>query len=100
MLPNSKIFVAGHNGMVGSAIKRTLDSIGLSNIITYDSTTLDLRNQAKTELFFESEKPDYVFLAAGKVGGINANNTYRAEFIHDNIVICWILVFWDFGSHF
>jgi len=87
MQPDSKIFVAGHTGMVGSALCRHLVSRGYSNLIYRSSDSLDLRNQAKTNLFFESEKPDFVFLAAGKVGGINANNTYRAEFIYDNIVI-------------
>ena len=87
MQPDSKIFVAGHTGMVGSALCRRLESRGYSNLIYRSSDSLDLRNQIKTDLFFESEKPDFVFLAAGKVGGINANNTYRAEFIYDNIVI-------------
>lgn len=82
-----KIFVAGHKGMVGSAIVRRLEKEGYSNIITRTSKELDLRDQARTAAFFDSERPDYVFLAAAKVGGIMANNTYRADFIYDNILI-------------
>jgi GDP-L-fucose synthase len=84
---NSKIYVAGHNGMVGSAVCRALIKAGYSNIISRSSKELDLRNQAAVAHFFETEKPDYVFLAAAKVGGIVANNTYRAEFLHDNLCI-------------
>ncbi|MBT6797574.1 MAG: GDP-L-fucose synthase, partial [Candidatus Marinimicrobia bacterium] len=87
MSPNSKIFIAGHNGMVGSAIWRNLESKGYTNLIGRSSKELDLRNQAQVEAFFEKEKPDYVFLAAAKVGGILANDTYRAEFIYDNLQI-------------
>jgi GDP-L-fucose synthase len=84
---NSKIYVAGHNGMVGSAVCRALVKAGYTNIISRSSKELDLRNQASVAHFFETEKPDYVFLAAAKVGGIVANNTYRAEFLHDNLCI-------------
>lgn len=84
---NSKIYIAGHNGMVGSAIKRKLETLGYRNFILRSSKELDLRNQAEVARFFENEKPDYVFLAAAKVGGIIANNTYRAEFLYDNLMI-------------
>jgi len=84
---NSKIYIAGHNGMVGSAIQRKLLSEGFSNIITRSSKELDLKNQQAVADFFASEKPEYVFLAAAKVGGIVANNTYRADFIYENILI-------------
>jgi GDP-L-fucose synthase len=87
MLPDSKIYVAGHNGMVGSAIVRLLKKAGFSNIVTRSSSELDLRNQADVDQFFQSEKPEFVFLAAAKVGGILANDTYRAEFLYDNIMI-------------
>lgn len=81
------IYVAGHRGMVGSAIVRALQARGAKNIITRTSTQLDLRNQAATLEFFQNEKPNYVFLAAAKVGGILANNTYRGEFLYDNLMI-------------
>ncbi len=84
---SSKIYIAGHNGMVGSAIWRNLESKGYTNLIGKSSKELDLRNQAQVEVFFEKEKPEYVFLAAAKVGGILANDTYRAEFIYDNLQI-------------
>jgi GDP-L-fucose synthase len=84
---NAKIFVAGHNGMVGSAIWRALQADGFNNLIGKRSTELDLRNQAAVEAFFEAEKPEYVVLAAAKVGGILANNIYRAEFLYDNLAI-------------
>lgn len=87
MKKDSKIYVAGHNGMVGSAILRALFENGFENIILMNSKELDLRNQAATSEFFANEKPEYVFLAAAKVGGIVANNTYKAEFIYDNIMI-------------
>jgi GDP-L-fucose synthase len=87
MEKSAKIFVAGHRGMVGSAIKRRLEKEGYNNIVVRTSRELDLRDQAAVRTFFESEKPEYVFLAAAKVGGIYANNTYKAEFIHDNLVI-------------
>jgi GDP-L-fucose synthase len=83
----SKIYVAGHRGLVGSAILRKLKEKGYTNLITRTSKELDLRRQAVTEEFFKKEKPEYVFLAAAKVGGILANNTYKAEFIYDNIMI-------------
>ena len=87
MEKNSKIFVAGHRGMVGSAIVRKLKKEGFTNIITRPSFELDLRNQQDVADFFNSEKPEYVFLAAAKVGGILANNTFRAEFLYDNLLI-------------
>src|ERR1044072_5023472 len=82
-----KIYVAGHRGMVGSAIVRRLQQEGFNNIITRTSKELDLRDQQAVTAFFAEEKPDYVFLAAAKVGGIIANNTYRAEFLYENLMI-------------
>lgn len=87
MEKNAKIYVAGHKGMVGSAIVRNLRSKGFTNIVVRSSKELDLRNQADVQAFFNSESPDFVILAAAKVGGILANNTYRAEFIYDNLAI-------------
>lgn len=87
MNKNSKIYIAGHRGMVGSAICRLLESRGFENLITRTSKELDLRNQHAVHDFFGYEKPDYVFLAAAKVGGIHANNTYRAEFLYDNLMM-------------
>jgi GDP-L-fucose synthase len=87
MNKSAKIYVAGHRGMVGSAIVRKLRSEGYDNILSRSSAELDLRNQQAVSDFFAKEKPDYVFLAAAKVGGINANNTYRAEFLYDNLMI-------------
>jgi GDP-L-fucose synthase len=84
---NAKIYIAGHRGMVGSAIHRALEARGYHNIITRKSSELDLRNQAAVESFFRQEKPEYVFLAAAKVGGIHANNVYRADFIYENLMI-------------
>lgn len=84
---HSKIFVAGHRGMVGSAIVANLERKGYTNIIKRTSSELDLRNQKAVADFFEAEKPEYVFLAAAKVGGIVANNTYRADFIYENMMI-------------
>ncbi len=84
---NAKVYVAGHRGMVGSAIVRALENRGYRNLITRTSKQLDLRNQAAVQEFFEKEKPKYVYLAAAKVGGIQANNTYRAEFLYDNLMI-------------
>jgi GDP-L-fucose synthase len=84
---NSKIYVAGHRGMVGSAILRNLEKKGYSHFITRGSAELDLRNQKEVEDFFAKEKPDYVFLAAAKVGGIQANNTFRADFLYENLMI-------------
>ncbi|SFW72371.1 GDP-L-fucose synthase [Chitinophaga sancti] len=82
-----KIYVAGHRGMVGSAIVRRLEKAGFKNIVTRTSSELDLRNQQATATFFEQEQPDYVFLAAAKVGGIVANNTYKGDFIYENLMI-------------
>jgi len=87
MEKNAKIYIAGHRGMVGSAIYRRLQQEGYSNIVTRSSSELDLRDQQQVKHFFETEKPEYVFLAAAKVGGIVANNTYRAEFLFDNLQI-------------
>ena len=87
MQKQDKIYIAGHRGMVGSAIIRRLQHDGFENIITRTSQELDLRNQEAVARFFAEEQPDYVFLAAAKVGGIVANNTFRGEFIYDNIMI-------------
>jgi GDP-L-fucose synthase len=87
MNKGSKIYVAGHNGMVGSAIVRNLKEKGFTNIIGITSKELDLTRQLEVEKYFEEEKPDFVFLAAAKVGGIHANNTYPAEFIYNNLMI-------------
>ncbi len=87
MEKEAKIYIAGHRGMVGSAIWRKLDKEGYKNIVTRVSSELDLRDQVAVAEFFAEEKPDYVFLAAAKVGGIVANNTYRAEFLYDNLQI-------------
>ena len=84
---NNKIFIAGHNGMVGSAIERKLIQEGFKNILTFSSKELDLRDQLSVEEFYKKEKPDFVILAAAKVGGIHANNKYKAEFIYDNLMI-------------
>jgi GDP-L-fucose synthase len=87
MKKESKIYVAGHTGMVGSAIVRKLKESGHTNMVLRSSAELDLRNQLEVQKFFETEKPEYVFLAAAKVGGIMANNTYRADFLYDNLMI-------------
>ena len=87
MEKSAKIYIAGHRGMVGSAIERKLRSQGYHNIMARTSSELDLRNQQAVNAFFDLEKPDYVILAAAKVGGIHANNIYRAEFIYDNLMI-------------
>ena len=84
---NARIFIAGHRGMVGSAILKKLKAKGYTNFILQSSSQLDLRRQSEVEQFIYSEKPEYVFLAAAKVGGIAANNRYKADFIYDNIVI-------------
>lgn len=84
---SAKIYIAGHRGMVGSAIQRNLQNNGFSNFVTRTSSELDLRNQQAVNEFFEKEKPEYVFLAAAKVGGIQANNVYRADFIYENLMI-------------
>jgi len=87
MNKTDKIYIAGHRGMVGSAILRKLQAEGFTNFVLADSRTLDLRNQLEVNEFFRREKPVHVFLAAAKVGGILANNTYRAEFLYDNLMI-------------
>jgi len=88
MIPKeAKIYVAGHRGMVGSALVRRLTQEGFTNLVTRTSSELDLRSQQGVAEFFAQEKPDYVILAAAKVGGIQANNTYRAEFLYDNLMI-------------
>lgn len=87
MKKDSKIYVAGHNGMVGSAIVCRLKELGYTNIVSRSSRELDLRRQTDVEEFFTAEKPEYVFLAAARVGGILANNTYPAEFIYDNLMM-------------
>lgn len=87
MNKQDKIYIAGHRGMVGSAIERKLRKDGFTNIITRTSKELDLRNQQAVNDFFAAERPDYVFMSAAKVGGILANNIYRAEFIYDNLMI-------------
>jgi GDP-L-fucose synthase len=84
---DSKIFIAGHNGMVGSAIERKFRQEGFENIVTKSSKNLDLRDQSSVDEFYKKEQPDFVILAAAKVGGIYANNKYRAEFIYDNLMI-------------
>ncbi|MBE9125162.1 MULTISPECIES: GDP-L-fucose synthase [unclassified Coleofasciculus] len=87
MEKDAKIYVAGHRGLVGSAIVKTLRKNGYNNLILKTSQELDLRRQTEVENFFAAERPEYIFLAAAKVGGINANNTYRAEFIYENLMI-------------
>jgi GDP-L-fucose synthase len=87
MEKHSRIYVAGHRGMVGSSVLRALQSNGYTNLIIRTSAELDLRREAEVKQFFESQNPEYVFLAAAKVGGIMANNTYRAEFLYDNLCI-------------
>lgn len=87
MHKDSKVYIAGHRGMVGSAILRGLEKRGFANFVLRTSGECDLRSQGAVALLFEQEKPEYVFLAAAKVGGINANNTYRAEFLYDNLMI-------------
>lgn len=87
MKTTAKIYIAGHRGMVGSGLERKLRKEGYNNIVTRVSSELDLRNQQAVNDFFAKEKPEYVILAAAKVGGIHANNTYRAEFIYDNLMI-------------
>lgn len=87
MNDNSRIYIAGHRGLVGSAITSALEAKGYTNLITRTSNELDLRNPVETDAFFKQEQPEYVFLAAAKVGGIVANNTYRGEFMYDNLMI-------------
>lgn len=99
MNKDSRIYIAGHRGMVGSAIVRKLEKEGFSNLILRKSSQLDLRNQSAVEKFFEEEKPEFVFLAAAKVGGIQANNVFKAEFIYDNLMIQNNIIHysWKFG---
>jgi GDP-L-fucose synthase len=87
MHQHQKIYVAGHKGMVGSALVRKLQALGYTNILTRSSAELDLRNQAAVQSFFKEEQPAFVFMAAAKVGGIHANNTFRADFIYDNLMM-------------
>jgi len=87
MNTNSKIYIAGHRGMVGSAVKRALEKQGFTNLVYQTSAELDLRNANAVADFFDAEQPEYVFLAAAKVGGIVANNTYRAQFLYENLQI-------------
>src|SRR5258708_2460928 len=87
MKKSSKIYVAGHKGMVGSAIMRKLKAEGYTNLVLKASSEVDLRNQAAVESLFANETPDYVFLSAAKVGGILANDTYRADFLYENLMI-------------
>ena len=87
MQTTPKIYVAGHRGMVGSAIVRALKAQGHTNFVTRTHAELDLKDQAAVRQFFQQEKPDHVYLAAAKVGGIHANNTYPAEFIYDNLMV-------------
>jgi GDP-L-fucose synthase len=87
MKKEDKIYIAGHRGMVGSAITRRLQKEGFTNLLWKTSAELDLKNQAAVQAFFEKERPEYVFLAAAKVGGIMANNIYRGEFLYDNLMI-------------
>lgn len=98
MNTQSRIYVAGHRGMVGSAILRKLTAEGFTNIITRTSSELDLRNQQAVKDFFQAEKPEYVFLAAAKVGGIVANNTYRADFFYENISIQTNVIYESFKA--
>ena len=84
---NDKIYIAGHRGLVGSAIVRQLESRGFTKLLMRTHKELDLTNQAQVQNFFKQEKPDFVILAAAKVGGINANNTYPAQFIYENLAI-------------
>jgi GDP-L-fucose synthase len=87
MEKNAKIYLAGHQGLVGSAIRRRLETAGFTNLLVKSLEELDLRDQAGTAAFFAREKPDYVFLAAARVGGIHANSTYPAQFIYDNLMV-------------
>ena len=87
MHPDARIYVAGHRGLAGSAIVRRLESLGCSNLITRSHDQLDLTDEQQTRAFFERERPDYVFLAAAKVGGIVANDSYPADFIGQNLAI-------------
>jgi len=99
MNKDSKIYIAGHDGLVGSAIYRELVDQGYTNIVTRKFAELDLRNQSATEDFFKTESPDYVFLCAAKVGGIIANLSYKAEFIYDNIMIAANIIHFSWKYH-
>jgi GDP-L-fucose synthase len=99
MKKDSKIYVAGHTGMVGSAIMRDLVLKGYTNIVVRTHAELDLTNQAATEDFIKAEKPEYIFLAAAKVGGIIANRTYPAEFITQNLLIECNIIKSSFNNH-
>jgi len=100
MQSNSRIYVAGHKGMVGSAILRLLRQRGFSNVVTRSSSSLDLRDQHAVEAFFRAERPEYVFMAAAKVGGIAANQNFRAEFLYDNLLIEANIIHasWEWGA--
>ena len=87
MTPDARVYIAGHRGLVGSALMRRLEKDGYANLITRTHHELDLTNQAAVNAFFAEERPEFVLLAAAKVGGILANNTYRADFIRDNLLI-------------
>jgi len=99
MEKNSKIYVAGHRGLLGSAIVRKLQSEGYQNLILRTSAQVDLRDQQAVKDFFEKETPEYVFMAAAKVGGINANNTYPAEFLYDNLCIQNNVIHQSYRNH-
>jgi len=101
MQSNARIYVAGHNGLVGSAIVRRLTSGGFHNLVTASSAELDLRCQKDVDAFFADRQPEYVFLAAAKVGGIHANSIYRADFIYDNLMISANVIHaaWQFKAH-
>jgi len=99
MEKNSKIYIAGHNGMVGGALRRKLEQEGYYNLVLRSSKELDLRDQASVARFFSEEQPEYVFLAAAKVGGINANNIYRAEFLYDNLLIQTNVIHQSYLNH-
>lgn len=98
MEKEAKIYVSGHRGMVGSAIVRELQNKGFHNVVTKTSKELDLRNQEAVRSFYETEKPQYIFVAAAKVGGIHANNVYRAEFLYDNLMIQNNLIHYAYES--
>src|SRR5213080_4345900 len=87
MSPDSKIYIAGHRGLVGSALLRNVEAKDYTNLLTRTHAELDLADQQAVRIFMKKEKPDYIFLAAAKVGGIQANNIYPAEFIRDNLAI-------------
>ncbi|MEJ2080384.1 MAG: NAD-dependent epimerase/dehydratase family protein, partial [Acidobacteriota bacterium] len=95
---NAKVYVAGDKGMVGSALVRRVQSEGFTRILTADLEALDLRDQAAARSWFEENRPEYVFLAAAKVGGILANSTYPAEFIYDNLAIQTNVIDWSYRS--